>query len=247
MNKLMGNTVNELEKLFSKKKNYVFLIIVALICFASAFLMNSIQSKLSFVALGAISFPLLTLSIFTNVLLPLFTITAAAEVFSQEEGNKTLKIVLLRPISRAKVFVSKNIALIIYAAINLAIVFAASMISGLLFNRIQTSESIAKILSAYFIDLVPAVVFILFSALIAQLFKSSSAALSIGIFVFIVLKVLSLVSTIFNNIIFTSYLNWYNIFHTGNSLRNINNIFMILAYGIVFFIIGFYYFDKKEV
>lgn len=247
MNKIATNTINEFERLFLKRKNIIFLIITALICFVSALLLNTIQARLSFVALSAISFPLLTLSIFTNTLLPLFTITITSEVFSGEEGSKTLKLVFLRPISRFKIFVSKNIAIIAYIAINFAIVFTASMISGLLFNKIEAYESIGKILSAYCIDLLPAVVFVLFAALIAQFFKSSGAALSVGIFIFMLLKVLSLILSIFNNIIFTSYLNWYNIFYTGSYLRNLNILFMVMAYGIIFFTIGFYIFDKKEV
>ena len=102
MKSLKANIINEIQKLFLKKKTTVLLIITAVMCFISAFFISSIQAKLSFIALGSVSFPLMTLSIFTNIFLPLFIFMAVAEVFSGEVGNKSLKLVLIRPISRLK-------------------------------------------------------------------------------------------------------------------------------------------------
>jgi len=65
MNNLKANIINEVGKLFLKKKIIVFLIITAIICFLSAFFISSIQEKLVFIAVDSVSFPLMTLSIFT--------------------------------------------------------------------------------------------------------------------------------------------------------------------------------------
>ncbi|MBZ9686114.1 ABC transporter permease [Clostridium estertheticum] len=248
MNNLKANIINEVQKLFLKKKITVFLIITAIICFLSAFFISSIQQKLVFVAIDSVSFPLMTLSIFTNIFLPLFIFMTVAELFSGEVGDKSLKLVLIRPITRLKIFISKNAAIAIYIIINLAVVFVVSIFSSMLLNG-KSGFNVPQIMFAYFIDVIPAVVLALFASFIAQFFKSSSGAIITCILSFIGIKLLSLFVSGINNIVFTSYLNWYSIWTLGqfNFLSIINTLFMVLSFGVIFFTIGYYFFDKKEV
>lgn len=248
MNNLKANIINEVQKLFLKKKISVFLIITAIICFLSAFFISSIQQKLVFIAIDSVSFPLMTLSIFTNIFLPLFIFMTVAELFSGEVGDRSLKLVLIRPISRLKIFISKNIAIAIYIIINLAVVFIVSMLSGMLLNG-EASVNIPNVMFSYFIDVIPAVVLALFASFISQFFKSSSGAIITSILCFIGVKILSLFVSGLNNTIFTSYLNWYSIWTIGqySFLGTINTLFMVLSYGVIFFTLGYYFFDKKEV
>jgi len=248
MDNLKANIINEVQKLFFKKKITVFLIITAIICFLSAFFISAIQAKLVFVAIDSVSFPLMILWIFTNIFLPLFIFMTVAELFSGEVGDKSLKLVLIRPISRLKIFISKNIAIAIYIIINLIVVFIVSMLSSILLNG-TSSFNILNIMFAYFIDIIPAVVLALFASFIAQFFKSSSGAIITCILAFIAIKGLALFVSGLNNIVFTSYLNWYSLWNIGQSsfLVTINTLFMVLAYGMIFFTLGYYFFDKKEV
>jgi len=248
MNILKANIINEVQKLFLKRKITALLVITAIICFLSAFFISSIEEKLVFIAIDSISFPLMTLTIFTNIFLPLFIFMSVAELFSGELGDRSLKLVLIRPISRLKVFISKNIAIAIYIIINLLVLFIVSTLSSLLLDG-QSSFTIPHIMFAYFIDIIPAVVLALFASFVAQFFKSSSGAIITCILCFIGIKVLSLFITGLNNMVFTSYLNWYSIWSIGqfNFLRTINVLFMVLSYGAIFFTAGYYFFDKKEV
>lgn len=248
MSTLKANIINEVQKLFFKKKVIVLLIITAIICFLSAFFISSIQAKLVFIAVDSISFPLMTLTIFTNIFLPLFIFMVVAELFSGELDDRSLKLVLIRPISRMKIFISKNIAIAIYIIINLIVVFIVSMFSSMIINA-KSSFSISHIMFAYFIDLVPGVVLALFASFIAQFFKNTSGAIITCILSFIGIKVLSLFISGLNNVVFTSYLNWYSIWSVGqfNFFRTINILFMVLSYGVIFFTAGYYFFDKKEV
>lgn len=63
-------------------------------------------------------------------ILPLLIASVAVDTFSCEFGDKTLKIILLRPISRFKVFTSKIICIGTYIIVNLFIVFIVSSILG---------------------------------------------------------------------------------------------------------------------
>lgn len=249
MNSLKANISNEIEKLFLKKKIAVFLIITAVLCFLSTLFVSSIQAKLVFIALNSLSFPLMILSIFVNVFLPLFIFMAVSELFSGEVGSKSMKLVLMRPISRFKVFISKNIAVALYIIINLLVVLIVSLASAFLLHQGSMIKSIPQVIFAYLIDIIPAVVLAIFAVFIAQFFKSSSGALITCILSYIGIKILSILINGINNSIFTSYLNWYSLWLKGSSgiFRNINILLMMLSYAIIFFTLGYYLFDKKEV
>ena len=247
MSSLNANIINEVQKLFAKKKTWVFLAITGIVCFLSAFFITSIQVKLIFISMSSMSFPLMVLSIFTNVFLPLFIFMAASELFAGEIADKTLKLVLTMPISRLKVYISKIIAIAIYIFINLLVLFIVSTISSLCLNL--GTINIYTVLISYLIDMLPAIILGIFAAFIVQFFKSSSSALVSSILIFVGIRVVALFNSGLNNNIFTSYLDWYSLwFRSGsNFLRTGNILLMILSYGIIFFTVGYYLFDKREV
>jgi len=247
MDSLYANIQNELQKLFAKKKIAAFLIILGVICFLLAFFITSIQSKLIFISMSSVSFPLMVLSIFTNTVLPLFIFMATAEMFSGEVADKTLKLVLTMPISRLKIYISKIIAIGIYIFINLLVLFLVSTISALFLNL--GSISIFHVILSYLIDTIPALIVGIFAAFVAQFFKSSSSALVSSILLFLAIRVVALINTGLNNNIFTSYLNWYSLwFRSGvNFLRTGYIFLLLLSYGIIFFTMGYFMFDRKEV
>ena len=247
MDSLNANIINELQKLFSKKKTWVFLIITGIVCFLSAFFITSIQVKLIFISMSSVNFPLMVLSIFTNVFLPLFIFMAASELFSGEIADKTLKLVLTMPISRLKVYVSKIVAIGIYIFINLLVLFLVSTISSLCLNL--GTISIYPVFLSYLIDMVPALILSIFAAFIVQFFRSNSSAIVSCILIFIGVRVVALLNSGLNNNMFTAYLDWYSLwFRSGVNILRTGNIFLLmLSYGIIFFTVGYYLFDKREV
>lgn len=247
MDNLRANVINEVRKLFLKKKTSVFLTIMAIISFLTAFFISNIQAKLIFIAINSISYPLMLLAIFTNVFLPLFIFMAASDLFSSEIADKTLKLVLTMPISRFKIYTSKIIAISIYVILNFLIIFLVSMLSALFLNI--NIASISSVVFGYLVDIIPALILVIFAAFITQFFRSGSTALISCIFIFTGIKSLSLFNTLLNNNIFTTYLNWYSLWLSSgtNLLRELNLLLLILSYGIIFFTAGYYLFDKKEV
>jgi ABC-2 type transport system permease protein len=247
MSSFKANTINELEKLFLKKKTIVFLIIIALTSFLSIFFISSIQSKLVFISMSSVSFPLMVLSMLTNIFLPLFIFMAAAELFPGEIAERTLKLVLTKPISRLKVYMSKITAISIYIIINLLVVFLVTTITALILN--VSVVSISHVLFSYMIDIVPALILVIFAVFVVQFFKTNSAAIISCILIFLGIRALALFITGLNNNVFTSYLNWYSLWFTnGTSFSRTLIIFLLLlSYGIIFFTSGYYMFDKKEI
>jgi ABC-2 type transport system permease protein len=239
--------LNEVYKLFSREKTLVFLIIMAAVSFLCAFFISSIQARIVFIAMNSISYPLMILSIYTNVFLPIFVFMAASELFPGEIADRTLKLVLTMPISRFKIYISKITAIGIYVILNFLIIFLVSTASALCL-RISIL-SISQVIFGYLIDIIPALILIIFTAFIVQFFRNGSAALVSCILIFIGIKVLSLLSAVINNNIFTTYMNWYSLWLAGgtNPLKTLNIFLLVLSYGIIFFTAGYYLFDKKEV
>jgi ABC-2 type transport system permease protein len=247
MDSLNANIINELQKLFAKKKTWILLVITGIICFLSAFFITSIQLKLVFISMSSVSFPLMVLSVFTNVFLPLFIFMAASELFSGEIADKTLKLVLTMPISRLKVYISKIVAIGIYIFINLLVLFLVSSVSSL-FLKLGTI-SIFPVFISYLIDIVPALILSIFAVFIVQFFKSSNSALVSCILIFVGIRVVTIFNSGLNNNMFTSYLDWNSLWFRGgvNLLRTGNIFLLLLSYGIIFFTLGYYLFDKREV
>lgn len=247
MNVLKANVINELEKLFLKKKATVLLTIITIISFLSAFFVTSIKEKLVFMAISSMNFPLMILSFLTNIFLPLSIFMITAELFSGEMADKTMKLVLTSPISRFKVYLSKLIALGTYIAINLIVVCIVTILASSFLNI--NLSSISHIIFSYSIDLIPALILAIFAAFIAQFFRSSSTALISCIIIFTGVKALSLFVTVLNNNTFASYLNWSSLWASSSSnfLRPLNILILLLSYGIIFFTMGYYIFDKKEI
>lgn len=249
MSIMISNSINELNKIFLKKKNIFFLTMTALITVLFSIGVNLFQSKFGIAAVTGSNYPIAVLGVFVKLFLPLFIYLAAADLLAGELQHKTLKLTLTRPISRFKVYLSKNIAVGAYAIINLFVVFILSVITGMFFNvKGDIFSGIIRSLAAYTIDIIPTLVLTIAAVFIAQFFKSSSTALISSIFIYIALYFLSMIFPLVLRLSFTNYLDLHVILLSGNAsiLRIINTLLMIAAYGIIFFSTGFYFFDKRN-
>lgn len=252
MHSLYAGMYNETEKIFIKKKTIFFLVFSALISIGTATLIAIFQSKTGIFAFTLSGFPVLLLGLFTNFLLPLFIFSLAADIFAGEIGDNTMKLALTKPISRFKVFLAKNITLIIFIVVNLALVLVVSLLSGLFVN--YNSEQPANILwtfVAYLTAIVPMIAISIFAAFIAQFFKNGSSALTATIFIYLGAKALPFIpffTAKISRAILFSYTDWHTLW-LGNSMgaAKLINIFLLLvAYSLVFFAAGYYLFDRKD-
>ncbi|MGC7870068.1 ABC transporter permease [Desulfosporosinus sp. SYSU MS00001] len=247
MDSLKANVLNEVRKLFLKKKALVYLLLMAILSFVTALFISNIQAKLIFIAINSISYPMMLLAIFTNSFLPLFVFMAASDLFPGEIADRTLKLILTMPISRFKIYISKLVAISIYVLLNFLMIFLVSIFSAFCLNI--TIPSIMSVALGYLIDVIPALVLVIFASFIAQFFRSGSTALISSIVIFIGIRALSLFNTLLNNNVFTTYLNWSSLWLTSgtNSLRELNLLLLLLSYGIIFITAGYYLFDRREI
>lgn len=249
MNIVIKNSINELNKIFLRKKSIFFLSLTAIITLFFSIGLNFFQNKFGITAVIGSNYPIAVLGFFVKIFLPLFIFLASADLLSGELQHKTLKLSITRPISRFKIYLSKNLAIVAYAIICLLIVFIVSNLGAMFFSvKGDLVSGILRSFAAYVIDIIPIAVLTITAVFIAQFFKSSSTALISCIFIYIALYFLSMFFPMVLRLSFTNYLDLHVLWLSGNIgiLKIINTLMMIVSYGIIFFSTGFYFFDKRN-
>jgi len=241
--------VNEIEKLYKKKKALVAILLSLAVIVIGQLAIVVVRSGFGLRGAGSVEFPMLVLSVVVNTILPLFTALVAIDSFSGEFSQNSMRITLTRPVSRFKIFTAKITAIVLFILATLLLLLIFSMLAGFIFNtNSATWDSLVRTVFSYLVSLFPMVVLALGIVLLANLFKSGISVFFVSILVFIVLKVLGVVFSQYSSLLMTTQLDWYNLFLVNSfPLGKIVRQFLImLGSGIMLFTAGFYLFDKKE-
>lgn len=241
--------INEIEKMYKKKKAIVVVILSLLVIVFGQLAIFGVRAGLGLRGAGGNEFPILVLSFFANLILPLFTALVAIDAFSGEFSHNTMKIALLRPITRVKLFTGKLFAISFFILVNLFVVMILSIIAGLIFDASTiTFAGIFKIFISYIATFLPSLVLALGIVLLANFFAGGASVFFFSILLFLAFKVLGVLFSQYSGVLLTSYLGWYNLWIAENVAftKILRQFLMMLGYGIVFFTVGFYLFDKKE-
>lgn len=134
---------------------------------------------------------------FLTSLISLFTIIVAAGIISNEFKWGTIKLLLIRPISRTKILLSKYLSVLIFAFTLLVFLLASSWLVGAVlfglngFNPVVVQETMSayshgnvlgEIASSYGYSLVTLVMMATFAFMISAIFRSSGMAIGLAIF-----------------------------------------------------------------
>lgn len=250
MNSLYANIINESQKILLKRKNVVLLVICAVITIGAAFIVASVHKGLGIYAVRPEYFPIYILGFFTKILLPLFIFMWVADIFAGELAEHNLKLVLVRPITRFKVFMSKNIAVGLALITILTVVFIFSFISSICLGAVgkEFLRTLAYSLEAYILAIVPMIALIIAASFLVQFFKNSSGALTTLIILYIVSLVLPAVFPQVSAMLLTSYTNWH-VLWLGSAVSASKLIYaflIMLSNSLIFFAAGFYLFDVRD-
>lgn len=241
--------INEIEKLYKKKKILVAVIISLIFIILGQLSIVVLRNGFGLMGVSGSNFPLLILSIVANTILPLFTALVTIDSFSGEFSHNIMKIVLTKPITRFKFFAAKLIAIMLFILANLLFVMIFSIIVGLIFNfNSFIFKDIIKIIISYFVTLMPMMVLSLIIILFTNIIKSSIGVFFISIFIFIIFKALELILYKYSGLFFTSMLNWYSLWIMDNIpvYKVLRQFILMLSYDILLFTGSYYLFDKKD-
>lgn len=241
--------INEMEKLYKKKKGLVALILSLAFIIIGQFSVSVLRKGFGVRGTGSTEFPILILSLFTYTILPLFTALVAIDCFSGEFSHNTMKIAITRPVSRFKFFTAKICSILVFSVANLLLVMIFSIIAGVIFNANSfTFQGILRIIISYLVTIMPMIVLIMVIAFFANIFKNSAEVFFITIVSFVLFKVLGVIFAQYSSLFFTSFMDWYNLWIMDKlPLAKIFREFVLmLSYAIILFTGSFYFFDKKE-
>lgn len=241
--------INEIQKLYKKKKALVAVIVSLVLIIIGQLGILALRSGFGLRGVSSMDFPLFVLSVVASTIIPLFTALVTIDSFSGEFSYNTMKITLTRPVTRFKIFTAKLVAIILFIFANLLFVMLFSLIAGILFNSNSfTLHGFIRIIVSYFVTLLPMMVLAMLIALFTNIFKSGVSVFFLSILVFIIFKALEIVFSRYSGIFFTSFMNWYTlwIMDTFPLSKIIRSFLMMCSYGILLFTGGYYLFDKKE-
>lgn len=241
--------INEIEKLYKKKKVLVATIISLIIIVLGQIAISGMRSNFGLRGASNMEFPILVLSLVVNSILPLFTTLITIDCFSAEFSQNTMKIALTRPVSRLKFFIAKLTAILLFILVNLLFVMIFSLLAGFIFNSNSFSLlSLFKILVCYIVTTLPMMVLAMVIVLFTNIIRSGVGVFFLSIFVFIIFKIIGIIFSQYSGILFTSMLEWYNlwIMNTFPFTKVLRQFILMLSYGIILFTGSYYLFDKKD-
>jgi ABC-2 type transport system permease protein len=248
MHSLYANLRNETEKLWTRRITKGFLLLTLLLPVISAILLAALQNNIGVIGGLGSNLPMLMLSLFTFALLPLFLFVTAADSFTGEVAARTLKLVLLRPITRAKVFASKMLAIAVYIAVHLGALWIASVLSGSFIPGGDVTGGLLDSIQAYTASFLPMIAIGLITVLIAQCFNNSTGAMALIIFIYAAAKFIPFIVPQVSMWSVFSYTNWY-VMWVGNGAsisKLLNSFVLLLAYCIMAYTAGLIIFDRKQ-
>ncbi|AJY73535.1 ABC transporter permease [Paenibacillus beijingensis] len=248
MHSLVANVRNEMEKLWKRRRTKAFLLLTVLLPALSAVLLATLQNNIGvFGGLGS-DLPMMMLGLFTFALLPLFLFMSAADSFSGEAAARTLKLVLVRPISRTKVFASKVAAIAFYIAVHLGVLWMASVLSGWFVPGGDMTGGLPDSLIAYSAAFVPMTAIGLIAVFIAQCFSNTSGVITLNIIIYAAAKILPFIYPQVSLWSVFSYTNWY-VLLVGDGIsvqKGLNMSVLLLSYCIMAYTAGSMLFDRKQ-
>lgn len=249
MNSFTAALQNEFYKIYRKKKTAVIIILTILVAVIGQLIVSSFQDRFGIRAVDAVGFSKLVLSFFVNTIMPLFAAMIIIDSFSGEFSKNTMKITLLRPVSRVKIYTAKVLAVGFYILASLMLVMLISLGAGLLIKPAENMLSgVLTLFLSYLVSFFPMLILSIIVAFMANLLRSGTVVFFLSIVIYIIFKILVLFFPQHSILFITSMLEWHNLwFAPTSSLSELLRQFLIMvSYGIIFFTGGFYLFDKKE-
>lgn len=241
------NTKNEYFKLLRRKKYLVFLIIEVAICVAALFIQVAangfIDGRIQ-LNMGNLSLTMLTF--FIMIYIPLVVFMAAGDLFSSEMGDNSIKAVLMRPISRGKVFFSKTLAVVLVAAHYLVALLIVTTIIQIISNG--SASGFFASLCAYLLDILPMIVLVFMAVALNQMGRSGSMSMFLCILVYALFYIVGILVPVTYGLFFTGYMQWHKLWLGAPMpiVAMLPKIGILLGCGLVFGGLGYYIFEKRD-
>jgi ABC-2 type transport system permease protein len=240
--------INELSLMIYRKKVVMYFIFSALLPILLALSLHALQPYLGLVAVSG-SFPIQMLDIYSAVWIPLFIITIAGDLFPNEIASRTLKLALLRPNTRLQVFFTKVTALGIGIGALLLVLGVITLICNLFAGSPASISEWINIIKAYMASFISMLALLAMFVFVAQFFKSASGFMVFSIVLYAAAKIAPFFVKSISAFSPFSYTDWHMLWlsNTVSAGRLMTSSLFLASSCILFFTLGYYIFDRKEV
>lgn len=142
------------------------------------------------------------------IMVTLFTVIIAGDMVAGEFKWGTIKLLLIRPASRAKILLSKYLTTLLFAATLLIVMFITSLIvNGFLYGfqnlslphltvnaagQVQEGSMLVYVFATYGLKLIELVMIVTMAFMISTVFRSSSLAIGLSIFIMFAGQIITL-------------------------------------------------------
>lgn len=242
----------EFSKLFRRRDFYIFNILLAAITIFAAFYEKGKQTD-------AITF-IFNLGKNIDLAIILFTIIMASTMIAGEFSNNTIKTLLARRYNRLQIYISKLVIIFFYYVQSVIVTIIASIIGSAIFLKFGkiTSDAWSTLGTTIEKNFMFLILLISLVILISYIAKSSGAAIGLGVAALFGSSIIQVLAM--NLIPKYEWLKWtpLNFFLTTNQIgqslyRQVTQFStnqMILGtviYSLIFYIIAYYVFKKKNI
>ncbi|MFC0610764.1 ABC transporter permease [Scopulibacillus daqui] len=201
------------------------------------------------------------------MVIAIFTIILAGGSIASEFNSGTIKLLLIRPVSRTAVLFSKYIAALLYAVLMLVVLFIVSwLVGGILFGfngltqpylqyhngHVTETNMVLYIFKEYGLNGVQLLMYVTLAAMISSVFRNSALAIGLSIFLLMVGP---------TAVQFLSKYDWvkYVLFANTNLTQYITgtpvvsdmtlgfSIAVLAVYYAAFVLIGWLFFTKRDI
>ncbi|MFS0822581.1 ABC transporter permease [Bacillus sp. 1P02SD] len=200
-------------------------------------------------------------------LITLFTIVVGASSVASEFTWGTIKLLLIRPVSRAKILLSKYLSTILFALFSLVLLFVVSFIIGSIFfgsgdstphlvykdGAVHEVHMVSHILGVFGLKSINLIMMSTFAFMISTIFRNSGLAIGLAIFLmFAGVNATALLASkfdwakyiLFANTDLSQYLTGY-VLVEGMTMQF--SIVMLIIYFVIFNALTWFVFTKRDV
>jgi len=249
---------NELIKLFARRKIYVFLsilLIVSLAVLASSLITRNLNS---FIKEYGQTFPLTLFDSTASIIIPIFIIILIADLVTEEYVDGSLKLSLLRPVSRRKLLLGKMGALVIGIMVLLLFLLILGYAIGILIfgwgdqflikgRTLTTGEGLLFTLKVYMLSLLPYASFGALILLFAVFMSNTGSVVGIGIGILLISLLTGQVFPELSAYLISSYFNTLDLLTSDMGAPEIIcGLSLVAIYGILFYALSSWGFSKKD-
>lgn len=249
---------NEIYKIFAHKRIYIFMGIVfavALFILTGAVLTNNLL-------LGRNSGQVFPLQIFdgeASFIIPILIIMLISSLVTDEYADGSIKLPLLREVSRNKLLLGKTGAAVVVTALILIFLLIMSYIFGIAFfgwgNKflvkgltLSPGRGIMFTLLVYVLSIISYTSFAMIILLLSVLVDNSGSVVGIGVGILIALLFIGQVFPEASLYLIPSYFNTFNLLTSGMDVKRIVIGFLfVMTVGLIFYILSITAFNRKDI